>query len=69
MIRRHEAIKRAIGGSGMQRNDVLRAIDIMALHEDCDDAQLVRVLAQAGFSKLESELLVERPSRFARQAD
>jgi hypothetical protein len=42
----------------MLRNDVLRAIDIMALHDDCDDAQLARILAQSGFSKLDSERLV-----------
>jgi hypothetical protein len=42
----------------MLRNDVLRAIDIMAPHYDCDDAQLVRVLAEAGFSKLDAEQLV-----------
>jgi hypothetical protein len=42
----------------MLRNDVLRAIDIMALHDDSDDAQLVRVLAEAGFSKLDAEQLV-----------
>ena len=42
----------------MQRSDVLRAIDIIALNRDCDDRQLVLALTRAGFSKLAAKQVV-----------
>jgi hypothetical protein len=42
----------------MLRSDVLRAIDVMAVNDDCTDEELVHALVGAGFAKLDSKLLV-----------
>jgi len=42
----------------MLRSDVLRAIDVMAVNDDCTDEELVHALVAAGFSKLDSKQLV-----------